>query len=142
MSWGSWFAGYSGEELALGMGALSTVGGLRWAVGRWEKAKKKWWESWERVESGLERDLEVCSSLYFKPLHPCKGDSKFMYWIILQARFDVVTKDVLAKSTAAANGLDALSQKQAESIQALSSEITRIAEVVDSISANASSPST
>ena len=61
-AWGSWAAGVAGEELAMGAGTLSFVLGLRWAVGRWERAKRRWWESWDRVDEGLERDLEVgCS---------------------------------------------------------------------------------
>lgn len=57
MGWA--IGGYIGEEVALAVGTLSAVGGVRWCVGRWERAKRKWWESWERVDLGLERDLEV-----------------------------------------------------------------------------------
>jgi hypothetical protein len=32
---------------------------MRWAVGKWERTKKRWWEDWERLSQGLERDLKV-----------------------------------------------------------------------------------
>lgn len=65
-AWGAWASGYTGEELALGAGVLSAVLGVRWGVGRWERAKRRWWESWARVDEGLERDLKVCISLSFE----------------------------------------------------------------------------
>ncbi|KAG6866751.1 hypothetical protein C0991_011410 [Blastosporella zonata] len=64
--WIGWLAG-SGEGLlgaigldagtAVGVGLLTAVGGVRWAVGKWERAKRRWWEDWDRVGSGLGRDL-------------------------------------------------------------------------------------
>lgn len=66
--WVGWLPG-SGEGLlgilsmdagtALGVGGLGALVGVRWAVGRWEKAKKLWWEDWARVGDGLQRDLNV-----------------------------------------------------------------------------------
>lgn len=38
--------------------------GVRWAVGTWERAKKRWWEDWVRVGEGLGRDLEVSSTWF------------------------------------------------------------------------------
>ncbi|KAI0645917.1 hypothetical protein C8Q79DRAFT_1071559 [Trametes meyenii] len=46
-------------ETATGVGMLGAVLGVRWAVGRWEKAKTRWWKDWDRVGEGLERDLKV-----------------------------------------------------------------------------------
>ncbi|CAL1706479.1 unnamed protein product [Somion occarium] len=46
-------------ETAAGLGMFGAVLGVRWAVGRWEKAKKKWWQDWDRVGEGLERDLKA-----------------------------------------------------------------------------------
>ncbi|CDO69212.1 hypothetical protein BN946_scf185042.g114 [Trametes cinnabarina] len=46
-------------ETALGVGLLGAAVGVRGAVGRWEKAKKRWWKDWDRVGEGLERDLKV-----------------------------------------------------------------------------------
>lgn len=48
-----------GGETIVGAGILAGVAGLRWSVGRWEKAKRKFWADWERVEKGLTRDLTV-----------------------------------------------------------------------------------
>jgi hypothetical protein len=67
--WLSWLLG-SGEGLlgfvgmdagtAVGVGILSAVASIRWAVGKWEKSKKRWWQDWSRVGEGLDRDLKVC----------------------------------------------------------------------------------
>ncbi|KDR75155.1 hypothetical protein GALMADRAFT_69641 [Galerina marginata CBS 339.88] len=66
--WLGWLVG-SGEgllgfvgmetETAIGFGILSAVASIRWAAGRWEKAKKRWWQDWTRVGEGLDRDLKV-----------------------------------------------------------------------------------
>lgn len=50
-------------ESAVGLGLLTASLGMRWAVGRWERAKKRWWKDWDRVGQGLERDLKVCSTV-------------------------------------------------------------------------------
>lgn len=68
VAWGSWAVGYASEELAIGASALSFILGIRWALGRWEKAKKRWWESWARIDEGLERDLQV--RIYAKADYP------------------------------------------------------------------------
>lgn len=60
---GASIAGSSGVGTATGILLLSTLFGVRWAVGKWERAKKRWWEDWSRVGQGLERDLEVSFSL-------------------------------------------------------------------------------
>lgn len=69
--WLGWLLG-SGEGLlgfvgmdagtAIGVGMLSGVASIRWAVGKWEKSKKRWWQDWSRVGEGLDRDLKVCHS--------------------------------------------------------------------------------
>lgn len=71
VGWMGWLVG-SGEGLfaslgmtmepatAMGVGALTAVASIRWAVGRWEKGKRKWWEDWRRIGDGLDRDLRVC----------------------------------------------------------------------------------
>lgn len=48
-----------GGETIVGAGILAGVAGLRWSVGKWEKAKRVFWADWERVGEGLERDLTV-----------------------------------------------------------------------------------
>jgi len=98
-AWGGWVAGYAGEEVAVGAGALGLLAGMRWAAGRWERAKKKWGESWVRVNEGLERDLEAQVG-------------------------DAVRNKVFAKTMRAADGLEALALKRQESIGVLSTELT------------------
>ncbi|KAG0708366.1 hypothetical protein DFH29DRAFT_795122 [Suillus ampliporus] len=44
---------------ALGAGALVAIAGVRWAVGKWERAKRRWVEDAGRVGEGLKRDLKV-----------------------------------------------------------------------------------
>jgi hypothetical protein len=64
LSWAGWI-GLSeplfglGTESSLGVGLLGAVLGVRLSLGRWEKAKKRWWEDWNRVGDGLGRDLKV-----------------------------------------------------------------------------------
>jgi hypothetical protein len=58
-SWASWMAGYVEHPTAVGLSALGIVASLRWTVGRWKRANKRWWEDWDRVGDGLERDLKV-----------------------------------------------------------------------------------
>ncbi|TFK54493.1 hypothetical protein OE88DRAFT_1625195 [Heliocybe sulcata] len=57
----AWVLGYGSMEpmTAVGVGALVGVAGMRWAVGRWERAKKAWWKDWRRVGEGLDRDLRA-----------------------------------------------------------------------------------
>lgn len=73
LGWAGWLGWLtsSGEGLlgwigldagtAMGVGLLSAVVGVRWAVGKWERSKKRWWEDWNRVGHGLGRDLRVSS---------------------------------------------------------------------------------
>ena len=53
---------------AIGIMMLWSVLGVRWAIGKWEWAKKHWWEDWYRVVEGLGRDLEGCSYSLFQDL--------------------------------------------------------------------------
>ncbi|KAF5380459.1 hypothetical protein D9615_004628 [Tricholomella constricta] len=71
VSWAGWYGWLtgSGEGLlgavgldagtAMGVGLLGAVMGVRWAVGKWERSKRRWWEDWNRVGEGLGRDLRV-----------------------------------------------------------------------------------
>jgi hypothetical protein len=68
---GAGWVGWTGEGLlglvgmdagtAIGVGVLSGLACVRWGLGKWESAKKKWWEDWVRVSEGLGRDLTVRS---------------------------------------------------------------------------------
>lgn len=55
-------------ETALGVGMLGAAVGVRWAVGRWEKAKRRWWKDWGRIGEGLDRDLKVGGFLLIEGL--------------------------------------------------------------------------
>lgn len=59
--YGAWLVDVLGAESGLGLAALGTAIGLRWGLGKWEKAKRKFWVDFARVESGLEEDLQVRS---------------------------------------------------------------------------------
>jgi hypothetical protein len=54
-----------GGETVVGAGLLAGVVGVRWSVGRWEKAKRAFWADWERVGKGLGRDLTVRAFVSF-----------------------------------------------------------------------------
>jgi hypothetical protein len=45
---------------ATGVGALLAVGSIRWAVGKWERAKQRWTQDAGRISEGLARDIQVC----------------------------------------------------------------------------------
>jgi hypothetical protein len=51
------FAGNMGGETAAALGLVGAMASARWAAGRWERAKKRWWEDWARIGQGLRRDL-------------------------------------------------------------------------------------
>jgi hypothetical protein len=121
VAWGGWAVGFAGDELAVGAGALSFALGLRWAVGRWEKAKRRWWESWDRVDEGLERDIKVCFSEFVHHVH--------LYLMVVpsQHEFDHIAEDiVLAKTSRAADGLERLIVRRAQQVQEVSSELDTI----------------
>ncbi|KAK2464209.1 hypothetical protein APHAL10511_003666 [Amanita phalloides] len=44
---------------AVGLGVFGALASIRWAVEKWERAKRRWWEDWRRVCHGLERDLKA-----------------------------------------------------------------------------------
>ncbi|KAL4078386.1 hypothetical protein V8B97DRAFT_1865865 [Scleroderma yunnanense] len=44
---------------AVGIGALVAISSLRWAVGKWERAKGRWLQDLERVGAGTSRDLKA-----------------------------------------------------------------------------------
>jgi hypothetical protein len=82
-SWAGWFGWLSGAGLiagtdstllqaiastadigiepttAIGLGLFGALASMRWAAGKWERTKKRWWEDWERLSQGLGRDLKV-----------------------------------------------------------------------------------
>jgi hypothetical protein len=64
VSWAGFLGGAGiGVETWFCVSMLSALVGVRWAVGRWERGKKRWWQDWDRVCAGLDRDLKVCTEL-------------------------------------------------------------------------------
>ncbi|EIW83064.1 hypothetical protein CONPUDRAFT_164072 [Coniophora puteana RWD-64-598 SS2] len=53
--------GIAGAEAATaaGAGGLVAALSLRWAVGKWQKAKKRWLQDFDRVCDGTQRDLQA-----------------------------------------------------------------------------------
>ena len=64
---------------ALGITSLVSIGFLRWAVGRWERAKGWWWDDWNRVGKAVERDLReevrqcLANQVFIVPIKACDG---------------------------------------------------------------------
>ena len=46
-------------ETAFSLGLFGVLGAIRIGVGRWEKAKKKWYADFARVSGGLKADIEA-----------------------------------------------------------------------------------
>ena len=105
---------------AVGVFMLCTVLGVRWAVGKWERAKRRWWEDWSRVVEGLGRDLEVRS---FVLLVEKRWKSVFF----LQATLDqTMESKVTVVADRAAEGLDSLVSKRKAEIEELKDALYRI----------------
>jgi hypothetical protein len=51
---------------AIGLGVFGALASVRWSIGKWEKAKRHWWEDWARICDGLERDLKVTLTITFR----------------------------------------------------------------------------
>ncbi|KAI5116574.1 hypothetical protein M0805_006731 [Coniferiporia weirii] len=78
-SYALWLAHTLDMPTAAGGAALATLAGVRWAIGRWERARRAWWADFGRVGAGLERDLrngledvldkQVCAA----PEEACRG---------------------------------------------------------------------
>lgn len=51
----------AGSEMAtaVGAGTLVSISALRWAVGKWERGKRRWMQDLERVGAGTSRDLKA-----------------------------------------------------------------------------------
>ncbi|KAJ6625839.1 hypothetical protein B0H10DRAFT_2000980 [Mycena sp. CBHHK59/15] len=60
-SWADWLVGTGegvfGPGSALATGILVALVGVHWGQSVWNKARKRWWEDWERVGGGLRQDL-------------------------------------------------------------------------------------
>ena len=107
-----------GGETIVGAGILAGVAGLRWSVGRWEKAKRSFWADWERVGKGLARDLTVRSlfpilCLLLTSCMTCRQAT-------LDERFD---RYVASAPMAACEQLEGLEKKRREELAELGSQI-------------------
>ncbi|KAH8828272.1 hypothetical protein DL96DRAFT_1798351 [Flagelloscypha sp. PMI_526] len=61
VGWIGWLSSIGVEQLgtALGLGALTSLLGLRFVLTRWSKAKQNWWSDWKRIQNGFRRDLQA-----------------------------------------------------------------------------------
>lgn len=86
---------------ATGLGLLGALGSLRWAVGRWARAQRKFWDDWARVERGLEDDLtrEVEAA---------------------------AERRVVRKAVVAAEGLEALVRRRVERVDEVEARLERV----------------
>ncbi|KAJ4468114.1 hypothetical protein J3R30DRAFT_3559331 [Lentinula aciculospora] len=108
--WVGWLTG-SGEGLlglvaidattSIGFGMLIVAAGIRWSVGKWERAKKAWWGDWYRVGEGLERDLSATLDR-------------------------VLTEQVTVLSRTACEGISDIAAKTKEDIEELRDELKSI----------------
>ncbi|XP_006460768.1 hypothetical protein AGABI2DRAFT_203958 [Agaricus bisporus var. bisporus H97] len=92
----------------IGVGLLGIVGSVRWAVGGWEREKKKWWVDWERIGQGLERDLKI------------RVD-------------DVVREQVTVVATEAHQGLAELCDKRQGEVDKVNDDIAELRSQLESI---------
>lgn len=60
--WAGLLVGGVNVETYVGVGILSALVGVRWAIARWENEKNSWWGDWKRIGDGLGRDLKVHTS--------------------------------------------------------------------------------
>jgi hypothetical protein len=109
---------------AVGVSMLCTLLGVRWAVGKWERAKKRWWADWWRVGEGLRRDLEVSffHNLCFNALlMVCTN-----YTSVLEPKATLdqtMDEKVVIVADRAAEGLNNLVQKRKDELDSLKEEL-------------------
>ncbi|TFY76883.1 hypothetical protein EWM64_g7130 [Hericium alpestre] len=84
-----------------GVGLLIALGGTRWAIGKWERAKKDWWGGWRRTAAGGERDMRTTLEL-------------------------ALDQQVLVVPARASRGLQGLAERRAEEVKNLSSRLDEL----------------
>jgi len=111
-----------GGETVVGAGILASVAGVRWSVGRWEKARRKFWADWERVGKGLGRDLTV---RFFSIQNPDVFiDTSCEYrQATLDKRFD---KHIAYVPTAVCDQLEGLEKKRREELAELQGQVNTL----------------
>ncbi|KAI0320794.1 hypothetical protein OF83DRAFT_1169057 [Amylostereum chailletii] len=106
VGWGSGAALVTGGATAevgtaVGVGMLVCLGGVRWAVGKWDRARKAWLADWTRMREGAARDV--------------------------QTSFDhAMEAQVLAVPLRACDGIDALVTKRRDEVDQLKAEVSKI----------------
>ncbi|KAK7472592.1 hypothetical protein VKT23_000705 [Stygiomarasmius scandens] len=120
LGWAGWYGWLTGSEQALapllnvdattaiGAGLLTAVLGVRWSVGKWERAKKLWWADWERVGGGLERDMTKTLT-------------------------KVVKENVAVVADKTCVGLEELAKRRREEIREVRDELDRLQKELDDI---------
>ncbi|KAI0043668.1 hypothetical protein FA95DRAFT_1681772 [Auriscalpium vulgare] len=88
----------------IGAGLLVAVGGVRWAIGRWERARRAWRADWVRVKEGAERDVEG-------------------------ALDETLEKQVLVVPIKASEGIEEIVARRADEIEVLKAEVSQIESV-------------
>ncbi|KLO19499.1 hypothetical protein SCHPADRAFT_898784 [Schizopora paradoxa] len=82
--YGLWLGAYLDGTTAFGGAALLATLALRCTVGRWERAKRSWWQDWTRVGQGLGRDLRTSlestldNQVFVVPESACEGLDKLV----------------------------------------------------------------
>ncbi|THH07985.1 hypothetical protein EW145_g3013 [Phellinidium pouzarii] len=106
-SYSLWLANVLDAPTAAGGAALVVLAGVRWAVGRWERARRAWWADFDRVGAGLERDLRT------------KLDG-------------VLEKQVCAMSQKACHGLESIVERRKDEIATVEEEVEGVEEALQS----------
>ena len=115
---------------AAGAGLLAAAVGVRWAIGRWDKARKMWRADWVRVKEAAERDVEVISeSRLFRSF----GES-LLIWYVLEYMQDALDqaleKQVLIVPVRAAEGIESIVAKRGDELGQLRREVDKLDAVI------------
>jgi len=90
---------------AAGAGLLASAAGVRWAIGRWDKARKMWRGDWIRVKEAAERDVEA-------------------------ALDQALEKQVLIVPVRAAEGIESIVTKREDELMQLRREVDKLDAVI------------
>lgn len=125
-----------GAETAMGVGMLGAAVGVRWAVSRWDSARRRWWKDWDRVGEGLERDLKVGHMAVFLAVLSLLTSMLCGFQAALTRTMD---QHVVLVPETACSGLEELVAKRQAEVQELKEEVQTLEAEVDSRSNNNSS---
>ena len=127
MAWASCvIGGWVDAEVALGLGLVGVVGSVRWVLIRgWEKAGKRFWEGWDRVGSGLSRDVKVRCRCSLQLRASSDWPSPFQ-----TTHDEKVLPEVTRKAVIAADGLDALVLKRMQDVDEVDEERRRVVKML------------